>query len=119
MGTLTLSASVGRLARLHWTNLERLSAGKSELAHSLSCFCPFFVGEYSLANFSMNCTIVRPDDDESHSQPRITALFGQSGTGTADLAQQRKQYSTFASNAAPRPRPQLLQDMALKNVIDF
>ncbi|KAF9932708.1 Ribonuclease H2 subunit A [Linnemannia zychae] len=64
-------------------------------------------------------TVRWPDDDESHSQPRITALFGQSNAGSTDLAQQRKQYSTFASNSIPRPRPQLLQDMALKSVIDF
>ncbi|KAF9100773.1 Ribonuclease H2 subunit A [Mortierella sp. GBA35] len=64
-------------------------------------------------------TVRWPDDDESHSQPRITALFGQSSGGSDELAQQKKQYSTFASKAAPRPRPQLLQDMALKSVIDF
>ncbi|GJJ68591.1 ribonuclease H2 subunit A [Entomortierella parvispora] len=64
-------------------------------------------------------TVRWPDDDESKSQPRITALFGQSNDNGGEIAQQKRKYSTFACKAAPRPRPQLLQDMALRNVIDF
>ncbi|KAG0046936.1 Ribonuclease H2 subunit A [Gryganskiella cystojenkinii] len=67
-------------------------------------------------------TAVRwPGEDEGKSQPRITAMFGQSNDPAADLlVQQKRSYSTFATKAAaPRPRPQLLQDMALRSVIDF
>lgn len=61
-----------------------------------------------------------PDDDEAKSQPRITAMIGgQSGNDSATLAQQRRQYSTFASKSDPRPRPQLVQDMGLRNAVDF
>ncbi|KAG0007112.1 Ribonuclease H2 subunit A [Modicella reniformis] len=65
-------------------------------------------------------TVRWPDDDESNSQPRISALFGQSGdSNTATWAQQRRQYSMFASKSDPRPRPQLLQDMGLRSAVEF
>ncbi|KAG0002447.1 Ribonuclease H2 subunit A [Entomortierella chlamydospora] len=64
-------------------------------------------------------TVRWPDDDESNSQPRISALFGQSNGNDKELAQQKKQYSTFATKGNPRPRPQLMQDMALRSVINF
>ncbi|KAF9193575.1 Ribonuclease H2 subunit A [Haplosporangium sp. Z 767] len=60
-----------------------------------------------------------PDDDASKAQPRITALFAPSNEENGDLAQQRRQYSTFACKSNPRPRPQIMQDMALRNTIDF
>ncbi|KAI1316076.1 Ribonuclease H2 subunit A [Mortierella claussenii] len=53
-------------------------------------------------------TVRWPDDDESNSQPRITALFGQSGDDAAELAKQKRQYSTFVSKAPPRPLPTLM-----------
>ncbi|KAF9354727.1 DNA replication licensing factor mcm8 [Mortierella sp. AD094] len=60
-------------------------------------------------------TVRWPDDDESNSQPRISALFGQSNESDKELAQQKRQYSTFATKGNPRPRPQLMQDMALRS----
>ncbi|KAF9557028.1 DNA replication licensing factor mcm8 [Mortierella alpina] len=61
-------------------------------------------------------TVRWPDDDESNAQPRITALFSQSNEGSDDLDKQRKQYSMFASKNTLRPRPMLMQDMALRSV---
>ena len=64
---------------------------------------------------------LRPDDEEANAQPRISALFNQSGgsSSAASLAQQRQQYSTFASKKDPRPQPLLMQEMALRSAVDF
>ncbi|KAF9351711.1 Ribonuclease H2 subunit A [Mortierella sp. NVP85] len=62
-----------------------------------------------------------PDDEEANAQPRISALFNQSGgsSSAASLAQQRQQYSTFASKKDPRPQPLLMQEMAFRSAVDF
>ncbi|KAF9577251.1 Ribonuclease H2 subunit A [Lunasporangiospora selenospora] len=56
-----------------------------------------------------------PDDDTSREQPRITALFD----GSSSDDKKMKQYSTYVCKGAPRPKPQLMQDMALRSVTDF
>ncbi|KAF9432817.1 DNA replication licensing factor mcm8 [Entomortierella beljakovae] len=60
-------------------------------------------------------TVRWPDDDVMNSQPRISALFGQSTEADKELVQQKRKYSTFATKGNPRPRPQLMQDMGLKS----
>ncbi|KAF9162216.1 Ribonuclease H2 subunit A [Actinomortierella ambigua] len=64
-------------------------------------------------------TAVRWPNEDEEDQRRISTLFNRTEKDASELAEQKRQYSTFIAKAPPRPVPQLMQDMGLKSVIDF
>ncbi|KAF9975032.1 Ribonuclease H2 subunit A [Actinomortierella ambigua] len=64
-------------------------------------------------------TAVRWPNEDEDDQRRISTLFNRSDKDASELAQQKRQYSTFIAKTPPRPMPQLMQDMGLKSVVDF
>ncbi|KAG0233389.1 Ribonuclease H2 subunit A [Actinomortierella wolfii] len=61
---------------------------------------------------------VRWPNEDGDDQKRISSLFSFDKDAN-ELAEQRRQYSTFITKTPPRPLPQLMQDMGLKSVVDF